>query len=88
MPGCRPRLTPNSVTGTFLKGTPVASEMVKRLSSGCCTMALRPNGIGCCLSLRPNRASYGVRGVDDLLVEWLRHSPTDWSSRRSISGGR
>ena len=74
--------------GTFLNGMPVTFDIVMRLSSGCLTIAQRPNGVGCRLSLMPYKASYGVRGEDDLLVEWLRHSPTDWSSRRFASGGR
>ena len=88
VPGFNPILTPSSVTGTFLKGVPVALEIARRLSSGCSTIAHRPNGTGCLFSLRPQTNSAGVMGNEALLVEWLSASPTAWSASSESSVGR
>lgn len=46
VPAWRPILTPSSVMGTNGSGEPVDFAIALRLSSGCVTIAHRPNEIG------------------------------------------
>ena len=87
VPGISPMHTPNSVIGTSLIGDPEWSDSVRRLSSGCITIAQRPKAMGARCGLNPDRASFGVRGKDALQTELLSVSPTLWERSNVSSGG-
>ena len=76
VPGISPMHTPNSVMGTSFSGDPERTDIVRRLSSGCITIAQRPKAMGARCGLNPDRASFGVRGKEALQTELLRVSPT------------
>ena len=87
LPGDRPMLTPISVRLIDKTGKPLLEEVLVRLSVDWRTIATRPNATGGREGLKPEITSLGVRGADALQMLFLRVSPTDWSSRRSSSGG-
>lgn len=87
VPGMSLMHTPNSVIGTSLSGDPERRDRVRRLSSGCITIAQRPKAMGARCGLNPERASFGVRGKDALQTELLRVSPTLWERSNVSSGG-